>query len=144
MTGYHSEYKNYDENGHRYPVLDRLADWAKATEPYTIPLEVNDGTQLALANTARDLVAALIDLTPYSQFQNGEVYELSYKIRVNIRDLTGQFLTNDYTDSNTDEPNDMEWDVCSLVAMIYEDYEVPEDMMPSYVGNIFPGRDDEE
>jgi hypothetical protein len=131
--------------GHDYPVLDALADWVQATEPYTTPIGITDEIRLELNRAARVLNSAINDLIPYqSQVRPGDegwetannLWSLAYHTRAHIRDLTGQFLLEEYTDSNTDEPCDAEWNVTGLVMLIHPDYERPDDIRPGFVGYL--------
>ena len=138
--------------GHDYPVLDALAEWIDATDPYTTPLDITDEVRLELNRAARVLNSAIVDLVPYpSQVLPGDdgwktqndLWHLAYHTRRHIRDLTGQFLLEDYTDSNTDEPCDAEWNVTGLVMLVHPEYERPDDIRPGYVGYLidkgYPG-----
>jgi hypothetical protein len=123
--------------GHDHPVLDALADWVKATDPYTAPLapeEITDEMRLALVLATRNLNSALVDLVPYSSSQ--ELRELGYSTRHHMRDLSMQFLVNEYTDSNTDETCDVEWNVTGLVMLKHPPYERPDEIRPAYVGYL--------
>jgi hypothetical protein len=127
--------------GHEYPVLDALADWVNACDPYTAPLhfdDITDEMHLALAKAARTLAAAIIDLVPYAEHEDegNSLWQKAYNTRATMRDLTGQFLLNDYTDSNTDEPCDVEWNVTGLVQLVDPTYQRPDEIQPAYVGYL--------
>jgi hypothetical protein len=131
--------------GHEYPVLDALADWVQATDPYTVPFDVTDDIRLELVRTTKALNSAIVDLVPYpSQVRPGDegwetannLWHLAYHTRVHIRELSGQFLMEDYTDSNTDEPCDAEWNVTGLVMLVHPEYKRPDFVRPGYVGYL--------
>ena len=124
--------------GHDYPVLDALANWVQACDPYTAPMdadEITDEMRLTLVNATRDLNKAIIDLAPYSSTDDN-LRSLGYYTRAHIRDLSAQFLTDEYTDSNTDEPCDAEWNVTGLVMLAHPEYKRPDDIRPGYVGYL--------
>jgi hypothetical protein len=126
--------------GHDYPVLDALADWVQATDPFTLPAEEITGEmRLNLVEATRKLNSAIIDLVPYSQEAPEELRSLAYNIRAHVRDLSMQFIVDEYTDSNTDEPCDVEWDVTGLVMMKDPTYVRPDEITPAYVANTLPG-----
>jgi hypothetical protein len=127
--------------GHGYPILDKLADWVTACDPYTIP-EPSAENPLALVEAGRALNSAIIDLVPYSS--EDEIRSKAYYVRAHIRDLTAQFIFHEYTDSNTDEPCDAEWNVTGLLMLVHPEYQRPDDIRPAYVGYLIDkGRDED-
>jgi hypothetical protein len=123
--------------GHEHPILDRLADWVQATDPYTAPLdpeEITDEMDTALLHAGRDLNAAIAAATSYAEGYNREMNSRAWHIRAHIRELTADFLFSEYTDSTTDEPCDVEYNVTGFVAELVEGYERPVEVTPAYVG----------
>ena len=101
----------------------------------------NDDIQKdALVTTTADLVRLLhLDYGTY-----GHLHGKYFAIRRHLIELSGQFLWDDYTDSNTDEPCDIEWDVHHLQADINPNYVIPsiDDVGPAYVsGTVYPTPD---
>lgn len=129
-------------------MLKAVSEWDAATEPWCIPEDHFTNDQiLGLVNTARKLNSAIIDAFPYPHmvsdtpaFQKAnENWKLAYNVRASVRDLTAKFLVGEYTDSNTDEPNDVVWDVHNLHQLLNPGFVIPDEVRPSYVGNIFDG-----
>lgn len=129
-----------------FPVLKALEIWEEAVEPYIAPEDHDtDAIRLALVKTTHDLNNAIHDLVSYSDLAvTDKLRSLAYDIRAHVRDLSMQFLMDEYTDSNTDEPNDVAWDVTGLLEMRHPEYKRPEEMRPSYVSNILSGPPEDE
>lgn len=69
----------------------------------------------------------------------------AFNINRNLIGLSAQFLWGLYTDSDTDAPCDIEWDVHHLMKAILPSYEIPADVGPAYVmGTVYPTPDGDE
>jgi hypothetical protein len=97
----------------------------------------------ALVTATADLTDALRKLC-YATGTLGVDRELSpyfsqaTMIRHNLVGLSGQYLWDDYTDSDTDARCDVEWDVWQLAKACNPSLVVPEDVEPAYVlGTVF-------
>jgi hypothetical protein len=106
-----------------------------------------DSDNLVAATT--NLVEALKEMmTATGEYPNRHLHpqfsEAHHIIR-NLIGLSGQFLWNVYTDSDTDAPCDLEWDVHHLQKAIDDSYTIPDDVEPAYVmGTVYPTPDDED
>lgn len=69
----------------------------------------------------------------------------AHAIARNVIALSGSFLWGVYTDSDTDAPCDVEWDVHNLTKAILPSYKIPADVGPAYVmGTVYPTPEGDE
>lgn len=114
---------------------DALNEWLEACGPYCEPRDGTDAEAIELIRTAKALVEFLRSSTAYEHADHHN----AWMIGDNVLHLSMQFLTGQYTDSDTDAPCDIEWDVYSFLERAIEGYKRPADHYPAYVlSTIYP------
>jgi len=137
-----------------HPLLEALEKWLKAVDPWTWPASEADLTSdqvLQLVTTTRELRRQIGDLacTATGEPPNVVLHPLfsdGHALIRNLIGLSGSFLWQHYTDSDTDSPCDMEWDVHTLLEKADIGYTKPVDeyLQPAYVSNYYDGPEAEE
>lgn len=118
-----------------HPIIDALAAWIDATDAYS---ECDRGVDSAPLRVARDALATAIETHAGAAPQAPAVV-------ATMLEVSSRFISDEYSDDDTDAPCDVEWDVHNLVHVIDPSHVVPEDVRPaSVVDHVFPHAWDEE
>lgn len=97
-----------------------------------------------LVKTTRDLKEALgelrVGLPGEAPRTLHPLFFQAHAIMTALLDLSARFLWDDYTDSDTDAPCDLEWDVHHLQQALNPSHVFPADIQPAYVmATVFSG-----
>jgi hypothetical protein len=102
--------------------------------------EVDPTTLYQVTKDLRDALGQLIYATgDYPDRSLSPFFSQAHAIIRNLIGLSGQYLWQDYTDSDVDARCDLEWDVHSLARAIDPHHDIPESVTPAYVmGTVYP------
>lgn len=73
-----------------------------------------------------------------------DYFSEAYQITRNLIGLSGQYLWDDYTDSDVDARCDVEWDVHMLQKALDPTHTIPDDVEPAYVMATIFTKDEED
>jgi len=124
-------------------IVMALEQWVEATSPYCEPRKPGREEEVLFVERTRWLLFLLKEIS-HKELDGKGLWGDSFAIRRSIMGLSAQFLWDDYTDSNTDEPCDVEWDVHTLLSKLDKDHKVPDEVRPAYVGNYYEGPKEDE
>ena len=112
-------------------LIEHLNEWVEATTAYSDdPLPNNQ----RLIDSSHELIGDLRNYTPYGHDEHHHGWQISEL----VLGVSARFIFGHYTDSDTDAPADVEYDVHNHAAAVDPLYQVPEDITPAYViGTVY-------
>lgn len=126
-------------------IADASGPWVSAIREYDSAAETadqrpNDLTTMTLVNTMRTLVDAMHEMCYGPQMLRDDNLEplrkKIYQIMQDVQEETIRHLSNHFTDSDTDAPCDVEWDLMNFVREVNPDQGLWDDgIEPAYVRN---------
>lgn len=124
-------------------LITPLDEWLKVVRQEDICREELIRTTDELVHQLQEIRVALPG-EDYPRKLHPQFSQANHIVR-SLIDLSGSFLWGNYTDSDTDAPCDLEWDVHHLQRDLNPAHVIPEDVEPAYVmGTVYPTPEDED
>lgn len=115
-------------------ITEQLERLISSYEPYCEPRDATPEEEAEMISASKEMLAEISRVTEGVTVASS-LWSKSFTITRNLADLSGRFLFGLYSDSDTDAPCDLEYDLCKLREALDPEYSMPspDEVQPAYV-----------